>query len=252
MDDAYAPVARYYHREYQSYREDLPLYEYLARRLGSPFLELGCGSGRITRLLLEMGLSGVAIDSSSAMLDLAAKHLDRWITSGQVRLVQADARSLGVVSDGPFAWAFFGLSTFAHLLSTEEQLAALASVAGHVISGGRIVVDMPEPFSSFPFEGAKTPEVQWVDVDMRLMKLVYRVPRFEDQAEDVTVIYEDWSHQGKLERVATRFRLRYLFPGEARLLAGMAGLAVEAVYGNYALEPFGADSDRLILVLRKP
>ncbi len=249
--DAYARVAAYYDREYRSYRDDFPLYEHMARRLGSPFLELGCGTGRITRLLLEMELWGVAVDVSQPMLELAAKHLDPWTSAGKVRLVQADARDLQGVQ-GPFAWALFGLGTFGHLLGTEDQLRSLRSVAERLASGGRLVVDMPEPFTHFPYEPSKGLEVQWIDVEGGLMKLVHRVPHFEEQAEEVTVVYEDWGEGRPVERTVTRFTLRYLFPGEVTLLAKLSGLAVEALYGSYDLEPFGAGSDRLICVLRKP
>lgn len=249
--DAYARVAAYYDREYRGYRDDFPLYEHLAKRLGSPFLELGCGTGRITRLLLEIGLWGVAVDVSRPMLDLAAKHLDTWTAAGRVQLVQADARDLQVVG-GPFAWAFFGLGTFGHLLSTEDQLRSLRSVAERLASGGRLVIDMPEPFAHFPYEPSKGLEVQWIDLEEGLLKLVHRVPHFEDQAEEVTVMYEDWGEGKSVQRAVARFRLRYLFPGEVPLLAGLSGLAVEALYGSYDLEPFGAGSDRLICVMRKP
>ncbi len=252
MEDAYGPVAAYYDREYSSYREDFPLYEHFAKRLDSPFLEVGCGTGRITKHLLELGLRGVGIDPSPAMLELARDRLGPWLVTGQAELAVAGVPAMKGVPKGPFGWAIFGLSVFGHLTSTEQQVNALHAVADRLVSGGLVVIDMPEPFSSYPFDAPTAPQVHWIDGTPPVMKLVHRVPIFFEQGEDVTVLYEEWEAGGAVRRVSTRFRFRYLFPGEAELLARVLGLSLAAVYGGYDLEPFGPGSDRLILVLRKP
>ena len=54
---------------------DVALFRELAREVGSPVLELGCGSGRILAPLVEDGHEVVGVDSSKDMLRLCGKRV---------------------------------------------------------------------------------------------------------------------------------------------------------------------------------
>src|SRR4051794_9418732 len=55
-------------------------------------VDAGCGTGRVTELLLERVPNArvIALDASEAMLDQAAARLKPAIASGRVQLVHAD------------------------------------------------------------------------------------------------------------------------------------------------------------------
>jgi ubiquinone/menaquinone biosynthesis C-methylase UbiE len=57
--------------------EDTAFYVEEARNHGSPVLEIGCGTGRVTLAIAEAGVRVVGIDSSAHMLQVAASKRSR-------------------------------------------------------------------------------------------------------------------------------------------------------------------------------
>jgi trans-aconitate 2-methyltransferase len=88
-------------------------------------LDAGCGSGRVTEMLLERLPGGrvVALDGSPSMLDQARRRLDRF--GGRVELVHADLRGAlsaaipepvdAVLSTATFHWIHDQAALFRHL-----------------------------------------------------------------------------------------------------------------------------------------
>src|SRR5207245_10623250 len=68
--DPYALMARFYDADYEAdgRGEDIAFYSALARKLGGPVLEMGCGSGRNLLPIARSGIAIHGIDSSPAML----------------------------------------------------------------------------------------------------------------------------------------------------------------------------------------
>lgn len=97
-------------------------------------LDVGCGTGRLTELLLERlpRGRGIAIDQSANMIETARMYLaDRF--DGRVGFVQADAAAL------PFrdaADAIFSTATFHWLLDHERLFRSLFAA---LAPGGRLV-----------------------------------------------------------------------------------------------------------------
>src|SRR5260370_33893364 len=96
-------------------------------------LELGCGSGLLTRYLLEAGHRVIATDASPAMLDLA-----REIAPG------ADIRQRRLPDDPlPEADAIVSIGHVLSYLSDEAAIdRALPAIAGALRSGGLLAIDI--------------------------------------------------------------------------------------------------------------
>ena len=75
-------------------RRDVPFWRNLAIHAGGPVLELGCGTGRISRPLAHAGVHVVGIDRSEAMLTRARTRMRRASVAGRVDLVRGDIRHL--------------------------------------------------------------------------------------------------------------------------------------------------------------
>ena len=56
-------------------RRDVPFWRRIALAADGPVLELGCGTGRISRPLARAGVNLVGIDRSAPMLDRARRRL---------------------------------------------------------------------------------------------------------------------------------------------------------------------------------
>jgi SAM-dependent methyltransferase len=111
----------------------LALLEPVRQRDGT-VLELGCGSGLLTRYLVDAGLRVIATDASLAMLELARDHLHDG----------AELRRL-VLPDDPIP-AVDAVVSVGHVLSylpTEAAIdRALTAAAGALRPGGLLALDL--------------------------------------------------------------------------------------------------------------
>src|SRR5262249_36163051 len=81
-----------------------------------------------------------------------------------------------------------------------------------------------------------------------ITKFFLRRPRPSEQLDELMFFYDEQDEHGYLRRSMVELKLRWFTRFELELLLEPAGWRVEEVYGNYNLEPFGPDSDRLIVV----
>jgi SAM-dependent methyltransferase len=97
---------------------------------GSSVLEVGCGSGGITRLLVERGARVVAVDRAEAMLQRARQR------APQARFVVSDAAAFA--SDERFDRVL--LAFFLHELESAHRVAALRAGRQALATDGRLVI----------------------------------------------------------------------------------------------------------------
>lgn len=101
---------------------------------GSPVLDLGCGTGRLTRGAAVLGHRAVGVDVSDEMLGVARRR-------GVPRLVQGSAFRLPF-RDGSFGGAVSGFV----LRNLDDLPAAFAELARVLVPGaGVAIVDITEP-----------------------------------------------------------------------------------------------------------
>jgi trans-aconitate 2-methyltransferase len=110
-------------------------------------LDVGCGTGRVTEMLLERLPRGrvVALDASSSMLELARRRLERYgarLSTVEADVLTLDAGRLGgwapvdaVLSTATFHWvldhdALF--RTLASVMAPGAQLVAQCGAAGNI------------------------------------------------------------------------------------------------------------------------
>lgn len=131
-------------------------------------LDAGCGTGRVTELLLDRlpDARVMAVDGSQAMLDEAGRRLAAAVDSGRLRLVQADlSKPLpfdeqvdAIVSTATFHWVLDHDALFTNLaavLRPGGQLVAQCGGAGNVESVAVALRDVGEAWSPWYFA---TPE----------------------------------------------------------------------------------------------
>lgn len=111
----------------------------VARHVPGPkALDFGCGTGRSSRLLRDLGLQIVGIDISAAMLDEARRR----DPSGDYRLVRVgDLGTLGHETFDVILAAF----TFDNIPSDAEKSQSLAALRAHLSPGGRMILVVSSP-----------------------------------------------------------------------------------------------------------
>lgn len=250
--NSYDPIARFYEIEHDALIEDLLMYESLARRCGSPVLELGCGAGRVALHLAGAGFEVTGLDVSSAMLALAQKNLASAGLAREVRLLRADLRDFAL--DRRFAMATLAINTFMHFLTIADQVRALANARRHLEPGGWLVIDLPRADRSLLLDAGEHLTINQVltdpDTGRPILKLATASVDSATQTQHLTLSYDETDEGGIVRRTMASFKVHYFFRYEMELLLDKAGFAVETLYGSYGFDPYEDDCERMVFVAR--
>ncbi len=130
-----------YDHEYGSYEPGGPFYERLAREVGSPILELACGTGRVTIPLARQGFQVTGLDLVPEMLERARHKSEAEGLS--VRWVLGDCRTFRLPEC--FRLIFLTGNAFQAFLTRADQEALLARVREHLLPGGLFAFETRNP-----------------------------------------------------------------------------------------------------------
>ena len=243
--------AETYDAHYLSYRDDLPFYARLAADVGSPVLELGAGTGRVTEALARAGHEVVAIDSSADMLAAAAERLGSVGVADRVRLVMADMRHLELNERFPLVIAPF--NTLMHAYTLDDQDRTLAVVNAHLEDGGAFAFDLYAPKFGPERVLRREPELGGgVMPDDVIREDVFLVQEVDRTAQMVTTTYyhDRLAADGTVRRRVTDLSQRYYTRFEVDRLCRAAGLGVE-MYGGFDRSRYSHESPLMVCVARR-
>lgn len=240
-------------------------------------LELACGNGRVTLPLAEAGAAHdfdvVGLELVPEMLEAARQKRAQASPPVQQRLTlrEGDMRHWhdNESADQPFDVIVTPCSSFCHLLTLDDQLAAFRCAYDNLAPGGCLIVDVTMADLSRYADSFRAPaarEVVEIDLDTfeaetqtRLIR--YKTTRYlaHEQRARIRFLYDKFvgpgGQQGSPpppERSVSDFESHVYYPREMHLLFRLAGFAVEKVQGDYwgrALEP---SSPQMIFTGRKP
>jgi SAM-dependent methyltransferase len=250
--DPYAELPELYDLEHAGFAEDIDLYLRLAEVVGDPILELGCGTGRVLAPLAAAGYRITGVDRSRPMLDRArsAMQAQASILRERVTLVEGSMTEAEHAPGGPFGLAIFSLNGLMHVPAIAGQRAALASARRALDPRGMLVIDTlnPTPELLATFDGRVQLEGSWRRSDGTVVdRFSARTHDPAEQSIDTELWYDLTDPQGHVQRVRSRFPMRYLVASELALLLEVTGFVEWKVYGSYDLDPYDEGSDRLIV-----
>jgi SAM-dependent methyltransferase len=250
--DNYDLFARFYDLFYGQREDDLAMYRDFALAADGAILELGCGTGRLLIPLARDGHRITGLDASPAMLEIAQTRVKAANLEGAVSLAQGDLRDFDLPDR--FALAIIPINTFMHCYDTEQQLACLRCVRRHLVSGGRLVVDVYNPDLPTLLEADGRLVSDGVVMDPQtghtIQRITLRRLDMANQTQHITFFLDEVAADGSVRRTTFPFRMRFVFRFEMELLLRMAGYSLEALYGSYDLAPFENGSEKMIFVAR--
>ena len=237
---------------------DEPWYRAQARSLGSPVLELGAGTGRITLGIADDGQEIWALDASRTMLDaletkLGARSAD---VRSRVHTVLGDMRHFEL--EPRFAFILIPYRAFLHNLTEADQLACLRGVRRHLAPGGMLAFNVFHPSLEFMARSAGSLANVWRHVATHALPdggcltradaIAYDTPRRLVQAQHR---YDEWDASGVMTRSTLhRLTLTYLYPADIQRLLSDAGFSDVAIYGGFDERAFERDADELVVTAR--
>ena len=228
--DEYEPFAAIYDDWASHMTEDVPFYVELAREAEGPVVELAVGNGRVAiPVALETGRKIVGIDRSPSMLAQAREKADA--ASVDLELREQDMREF--VLDEPAALIYCPFRALLHLPTWADKRLVFERAAEALKPGGRFVW---ESFVFNPHRAAES-DGEWA-VQAGVRHRIDHVPA--DNRIDIT-----------LESGAS-VSLWWVTRSEWEGLIDVAGLEVEALYGDFDRSPFDETSGEFVWVARKP
>lgn len=245
LREYYAPLLPFFERSLAG-RGDRELWCRLAQEHeGRDVLELGAGTGRITRVLTGPARRTVALDLN---LEMLARARDRLATCGAVRFLVADMRDFRL--DASFHLVAAANDPFSHLRSDRGRDRALACAARHLAPGGHFVLDalwLPpgERERAAREEGRRVEHVAGGETDGE-EPLVTRALWRCDPVTHVCSIRQEYVREDEV-LARTQFRGRYWTRDELEERLERAGLAVASLWGTYERDPWEPDSPHMVV-----
>lgn len=248
-------LAHFYDLDHADVADDIAMYQHFALQVGSPVLELGCGTGRLAIPLARKGHDVIAVDVSPVMLSRLRAKLaaEKPEVSERIRTVLTDMRQLDLGEEFPLA--IIPLNTFMHLLTKEDQQVALDKVYLHLSPGGMLVIDVTSPYLFLLATAGESMTLQRELHDPETGRPIHKFvsTRFDHsmQIQHLLLVYDEVAEDKTVKRTTIPVNLRYVFRFEMELLLERAGFHIERVYGTVDLDPLDLDSERMIFVARK-
>jgi SAM-dependent methyltransferase len=225
--DAFAPI---YDDWSAHMTEDVPFYAQLARETEGAIVELAVGNGRVAiPVARETGRKVIGIDRSPAMLAEAAKRAEAEGVNLELR--EGDMRDLEL--DEPAGLIYCPFRSLLHLPTWGDRRRVFERVAAALRPAGRFAWNS---FVLSPHRAAES-DGNW-EVQAGVRHRIDHVPA--DNRIDITL--ESGAHVS----------LWWVTRGEWEGLIDVAGLEVEALYGDFDRRPFDKESREFVWVARKP
>jgi len=235
-----------YHIHHSLEAEDIAFWKTLARRFGSPVLELGCGTGRVLRPLAEASRHVVGLDRDLQMLFFLQESLSS-VEKARVRLLCADFRRFGVGMRFPLI--VMPCNTFSPL-DRRGQVQTLQGVRRHLLPEGVFVVSQPNPHLLASLPENSSPEVEITFPHPRTGNPVQVLSEWTRSGDGVVFRwhYDHLLPDGQVQRQTLTTRHALQSPEMLLVAFERAGLSVQALYGDYAQNDFRDDSPWLIVM----
>jgi ubiquinone/menaquinone biosynthesis C-methylase UbiE len=240
--------AQAYDLEEGGYDADYPLTLALARELGSPLLDLACGTGTMAIRMAEQGFEVTGVDIISEMIELAQQKAQRQGVS--IEWVVADARTFHLQKQ--FRFIYMLGNAFQHFLTRADHEALLACVREHLRPEGYFLFETRNPSPRNLFETRFAEPQKYTMPDGRQYML-----REQQEYDPITQIqhytfHEHWlTPEGLQEKKKYRGALRYVFPQEIEALLFYNGFQIRSCYGSWQQEPLTATSRSMIYVCQR-
>ena len=251
-------LARLYDLDLAEDPGDVGLYLAMANRTGGPIVELASGTGRVAVPLAAAGHDVVGIDLDPAMVRRARRRADvaGAAAARRLELVEGDLRRPRPADRGRFRLAVVALNSLLLFPERAAQAEVVAVLARLVAPSGLVVVDawQPQPIDLVRMDGRLS--LEWLREDPETGREVTKTASAWYDPSTRTVALTTLFEEGRPGEAPLRWtrqdRLRLAAADELVAWAEAAGLEVETLAGDHDLNPYGAGSERAILVARRP
>jgi len=223
----------YKHRDYEEAEQFIDkLEESLTFEKGQTALDLGCGRGRHALYLHKKGLDVTGIDLSEENIAFASRY-----EAETLHFFVHDMRD--VFAKNRFDYIFNLFTSFGYFDKDEDNLQAIKAASTALKPGGRMVLDF--------FNTEKVIRNLQQQSEAFIDGIHFRISR---KIEEGWIIKDIKIEDGSTE-LHFQERVKGIMREEFENYFKFAGLKILNLYGDYHLQSFEPESDRMIFILEK-
>jgi len=232
-------------------RRDVPFWRRVAARADGPVLELGCGTGRVSRPLARAGVNVIGIDRSAPMLDRARRQILRSANPQirqSLRLVRGDIRALPFEA-GAFPMVLAPYGILQSLIRPRDLTATLLSVARVLAAGGTFGIDLvPDVPKWREYQNRVQLRGRAGGAQLTLIESVRQDPK-----RHLTTFEQRYVERRGADTREHRFDLTFRTLSVRQMTGQLerAGFQVDSVLGDYRGRPWDDRADVWIILAKK-
>jgi SAM-dependent methyltransferase len=229
---------------HKDYRWDNKLVKYFANKAGGPVLELASGTGRLAKIILELGLVYTGLDTSKEYIKISKK---RYGARGTFHVQNMQNFRLKT----KFSFIFIGFNSFLHNLTDDEAINCLKCVSDHLTDNGLFLLSAYIPDPSFLFRNpnklsSATDYFTFKNHQCRIMER-----NLYNQETEINRLTWFLEKDGELQPEKYSFKMRMFYPHTMDLLFENSGLMIKEKLGDYDGSRMNQDSDMQIYICKK-
>ena len=259
MSTPYELSAKYYDDAYAVKPDlvDLPFYVDLAKQIGGPILEMGCGTGRVLLPIARMGIEIHGLDNAPTMLGILRERIQNEPEQvrSKIALHQGDMRQFR--GQKKYALVTIPFRPMQHMYTLEDQVAALKTGAFHLDDNGILALDVFFPkFQLMDVGiGEEMLELEWPARSHpgRIVRRYFKKDAVDKihQVFSVTFIFRTYHNETLVSEETERIKLSYYAYPQLKALFRLAGLEAVEEYGSFSKTPLDNTAKEMIFLLRR-
>lgn len=203
--------------------------------------DLGCGTGKMTRLMARSGYDMIGVDNSMEMLEIARDN-----DSENILYLMQDMREFEFY--GTVRAIYSACDSMNYLLEEEDILAVLKLANNYLDPGGLFLFDLNTPFKYRKLLGENT------FAENREEGSFIWENYFDEESEvneyDLTLFIRE-SGTDSFSRFRETHYQRCYSPEQIKRLVEEAGMEFVEVMDAYSGEPLREDSEKMLFVVRE-
>jgi SAM-dependent methyltransferase len=216
--------------------------KYYAKKCNGSVLEIACGTGRLSKYIIDLGLPYTGIDNSKPFLNVS---LQKYGKNGTFLYQNMQDFNLSE----KFDFIFIGFNSFLHNLTDEDALNCLKCVRNHLNGDGLFLLSIFLPDPEFLYGNEYLHEARsFFDYNGKQCRVMEK-NSYDDETQINSLTWQ-LEINGKLSDETYSFKQRMFYPHKMHLLFQESGFSVQEKFGDWDMNPMDEESPLQIYICK--
>ena len=216
--------------------------KYYAKKCNGPVLEIACGTGRLSKYIIDLGLPYTGIDNSKPFLNISVQKFGKNGT-----FLYNDMQDFKLAKK--FDFIFIGFNSFLHNLTDKDALNCLRCVREHLNSDGIFLLSIFLPDPEFLYRDEYLYEARTFFNYKGKQCRVLEKNSYDDETQINSLTWQ-LEINGKLSDETYSFKQRMFYPHKMHLLFQESGFSVQEKFGDWDMNSLNEESPLQIYICK--